>query len=62
MENNGGCEHTCSHTIDGSECSCMEGYSLNSNGYTCDGMLTLSVLSNQIIYCACLPMTAFYRY
>ena len=48
-DSNGGCEHTCTDTATSFECSCRQGYSLNSNGYTCDGMLSDSVKLNYYI-------------
>ena len=40
-ENNGGCEQNCKDTPTYFEFSCREGYVLNSNGYTCNGMLKI---------------------
>ena len=38
LSNNGGCHHNC-HDSDGSyTCSCNDGYQLNSDGHTCEGM------------------------
>ncbi|XP_078661525.1 P-selectin-like [Branchiostoma floridae x Branchiostoma belcheri] len=34
---NGNCEQTCTNTIGSFHCSCETGYSLNDNGFTCDG-------------------------
>ena len=48
-DSNGGCEHICTDTATSLECSCRQGYSLNSNGYTCDGMLSDSVKLNHYI-------------
>lgn len=33
--NNGGCEHKCTDRVDGYECSCNEGYTLEYNNHTC---------------------------
>ncbi|KAI8517000.1 hypothetical protein Bbelb_055810 [Branchiostoma belcheri] len=32
---NGGCEHTCTNLVGGSECSCLSGYQLEDDGYHC---------------------------
>ena len=34
---NGGCDHTCTDLIPGRECSCDDGYVLESDGKTCSG-------------------------
>ena len=34
---NGGCDHICTDHIPGFECSCWEGYELDSNGTACNG-------------------------
>ena len=36
---NGGCEHICENTIGSFKCSCNDGYELNKDGLSCDGML-----------------------
>ena len=36
--NNGGCDDTCINTIGSYYCQCDTGYSLNSDGHTCNGM------------------------
>lgn len=33
--NNGGCEHICTNTDGSYECSCYDGYALNTDGHTC---------------------------
>ena len=39
LSNNGGCHHNC-HNSDGSYfCFCNNGYQLNGDGHTCEGML-----------------------
>ena len=38
--NNGGCAQTCTNTVGSFVCSCPSGYTLASNGLTCDGELT----------------------
>ena len=35
------CSQNCSNTDGSYECSCMDGYQLNSNGYSCNGMITV---------------------
>ena len=38
LSNNGGCHHNC-HDSDGSyTCSCNDGYQLNGDGHTCEGI------------------------
>ena len=39
-EDNGGCEQICNNTIGSYECSCRDGYELDSNGMNCTGMYT----------------------
>lgn len=34
---NGNCTQVCTNTVGSYYCSCMTGYTLNSNGQTCDG-------------------------
>ena len=34
---NGGCAQNCTDHIPGFECSCREGYELDSDGLTCNG-------------------------
>lgn len=51
------CDHICVNTIGSFFCSCEEGYKLNDDGYTCDGMsLSLSSikLTRQVIDTACI--------
>ena len=36
---NGGCAQTCTNTVGSFVCSCQSGYTLASNGLTCDGEL-----------------------
>ncbi|XP_078621643.1 uncharacterized protein LOC144887947 isoform X2 [Branchiostoma floridae x Branchiostoma japonicum] len=36
--NNGGCVQICTNTSGSYHCSCQEGYILNSDGFTCDGV------------------------
>ncbi|XP_078621276.1 uncharacterized protein LOC144887750 [Branchiostoma floridae x Branchiostoma japonicum] len=38
--NNGGCAHICTNTIGSFRCSCQDGFSLNSDGFTCDEIHT----------------------
>ncbi|KAI8493096.1 Troponin I, slow skeletal muscle [Branchiostoma belcheri] len=35
--NNGGCAQICTNTIGSFQCSCLDGFSLNTDGFTCDG-------------------------
>ena len=37
--NNGPCEHICADTFTSFECSCEDGYELNTDGRTCNGKL-----------------------
>ena len=34
---NGGCEGTCANTLTSFECRCEEGYTLASDGHSCEG-------------------------
>jgi len=34
---NGGCEQTCTNNDGSFDCSCDAGYTLNGNGFDCDG-------------------------
>ena len=36
---NGGCEQVCTNAVGTYVCSCNIGYTLNTNGYSCDGIL-----------------------
>ena len=36
-ESNGGCSHNCNNTEGSFECSCRDGYILDSEGKTCSG-------------------------
>lgn len=38
LQNNGGCDHTCTNTFGSFECSCDQGYDLDENGLTCQGI------------------------
>ena len=35
--NNGDCQQLCYNLIPGHQCGCLEGYTLNRNGQTCNG-------------------------
>ena len=35
--NNGSCDHICTNTNGSYTCSCYDGYSLLTNGYSCSG-------------------------
>ena len=43
VENNGGCDHTCTDTQSGTSCSCHNGYLLLSDGKSCEGKTTLII-------------------
>ena len=34
---NGGCQHVCTNTMGSYQCSCNDGFKLDSNGLTCSG-------------------------
>ena len=36
---NGGCDDNCQNTVGSHTCSCNTGYTLDSNGYSCNGEL-----------------------
>jgi len=38
---NGGCTQTCGNTDGSYQCSCLNGYELNNDGYTCTGKFQL---------------------
>ena len=38
LNNNGGCHHNCHDSDTSYTCSCNNGYQLNSDGHTCEGM------------------------
>ena len=40
-ESNGGCSHYCINTEGSFECSCSDGYVLDSNGANCSGTIVL---------------------
>ena len=39
------CEQMCNNTVGSYTCSCNNGYSLNSDGRNCSGMVTTSILT-----------------
>ena len=39
LSNNGGCEQICTNREGSFECSCNPGFTLNSDGFTCDSKL-----------------------
>ena len=53
--NNGGCAQTCTNTVGSFVCSCQSGYTLASNGLTCNGMYRLcySSVNTLISVCTC---------
>ena len=48
--NNGGCAQICNNTAGSYQCSCRMGYTLNSDGHSCDGKASnyLSSLSSSL--------------
>ena len=42
-EDTDGCSQTCTNTVGGFTCGCNDGYVLNVDGTTCDGMYMLCV-------------------
>ena len=42
--NTDGCAQTCTNTAGSYQCSCDAGYTLNSDGHTCDGKTMLFIL------------------
>ena len=42
-EDTDGCSQTCTNTVGGFTCGCNDGYVLNVDGTTCDGMYLLCV-------------------
>ena len=38
-DDNGGCSHNCTNTEGNFECSCGDGYKLDSDGSTCAGTI-----------------------
>ena len=36
--NNGGCSQECSNTIGSYQCTCQDGFTLQADGHTCEGM------------------------
>ena len=40
------CAQTCTNTPGYFTCSCVSGFTLNANGFSCDGIITKNVLSN----------------
>ena len=40
--NNGGCDEMCTNTNGSYVCSCNDGYILNDDGLTCDGIMHIS--------------------
>lgn len=43
-ENNGGCQQNCLNEIPGYNCSCEPGYTLNEDGFSCDGESAFSTV------------------
>ena len=40
-----GCDQGCNNTVGSFNCTCMEGYVLNEDGFTCDGKETMKKVS-----------------
>ena len=61
---NGGCEQVCTNTIGSFYCSCNDGFSLNANETTCDGIksntVSCCVFSLSALFDS--PTLIFYRY
>lgn len=51
--NNGGCAHNCQNTVGSFRCSCRTGYTLSSNGRSCNGKkeLTYTLIVLHHWYC-----------
>ena len=43
-ESNGGCSHNCTNTEKSFECSCRDGYMLDSDGKNCSGSQSTLIL------------------
>ena len=50
---NGGCDQVCTNTVGSFNCSCNDGFSLNMDGATCDGLCSANV-SIKILINVCL--------
>ena len=49
-EDTDGCSQTCTNTVGGFTCGCNDGYVLNVDGTTCDGMYMLCVGEMKYIF------------
>ena len=47
---NGGCHQICSNRIGGFDCSCEEGYTINTDNRTCQGIMTMYCYHKPLIY------------
>lgn len=45
------CSENCHDTVGSYTCSCNAGYTLNSNGFTCDGMVTFECVEKFVSSC-----------
>ena len=41
-DDNPGCDHSCNNTEGSYTCGCDEGYELDADGYSCNGIVSLS--------------------
>ena len=51
------CDHTCTNTDGSFTCSCNNGYELDENGRSCNGMYTmLIIISCSLLYILCIDI------
>ena len=48
LDNNGGCNHTCTNIVGSYECSCWQGYFLSNDQHTCAGVYYIYHLSSYL--------------
>ena len=46
LSDNGGCDHNCTDSDGSYTCSCNNGYQLNNDGHTCEGLQIISICNN----------------